>query len=317
MQYKKIARIALRFLIINIAVLILTFPVIAIWGPFDNIRNSVVGAVATSRHHSWIEAVLSKEEIAKTLTAPKATKITLKLPSFSNLHSGSVKLTRISGDRFKGYLLEVSDPTRLKVGVSNEMGTKGQKTSEIAKASNAIAAINAGGFNDPAGQGTGGIPYGVVIHNGVFLAGENLKGKVSLVGFNRSGSLVVGNYTVSEMKNMRITEGVSFAPPLILNGKKQISGDGGWGIAPRTAIGQRKDGTVLLLVIDGRQPPTSIGATMLDVQNILYDNGAYTAGNLDGGSSATMYYNGKVVNNPGSLMGIMGERDIPTVFFVR
>ena len=112
-----------------------------------------------------------------------------------------------------------------------------------------------------------------------------------------------------------MAEGVSFGPPLIMNGKKLITeGDGGWGVAPRTAIGQRKDGAILFLVIDGRQPGYSLGATLLDVQNILYEQGAYIAANLDGGSSTTLYFNGKVVNKPADMLG---ERMIPTAFVVK
>lgn len=71
---------------------------------------------------------------------------------------------------------------------------------------------------------------------------------------------------------MGAIEGLTFGPPLIINGQKVIkSGDGGWGISPRSAIGQKKDGTILFLVIDGRQPGYSIGATLVDSQNILYE----------------------------------------------
>ena len=86
------------------------------------------------------------------------------------------------------------------------------------------------------------------------------------------------------------------------------------GVGPRTAIGQRKDGTVLLLVIDGRQPGYSVGATLRDLQNIMYEEGAVIAANLDGGSSSTLYYNGKVINKPADLLG---ERMIPTAFVVK
>ena len=100
-----------------------------------------------------------------------------------------------------------------------------------------------------------------------------------------------------------------------MNGKKVIrSGDGGWGISPRSAIGQKKDGTMMFLVIDGRQPGYSIGAPVVDVQNIMYEKGAYIAANLDGGSSTTLYYNGNVVNKPADLLG---ERMIPTAFIVK
>ena len=114
---------------------------------------------------------------------------------------------------------------------------------------------------------------------------------------------------------MGVTEGLTFGPPLIMNGKKVIrSGDGGWGISPRSAIGQKKDGTMMFLVIDGRQPGYSIGATLVDVQNIMYEKGAYIAANLDGGSRTTLYYNGNVVNKPADLLG---ERMIPTAFIVK
>ena len=71
---------------------------------------------------------------------------------------------------------------------------------------------------------------------------------------------------------------------------------------------------MLLLVIDGRQPGFSVGAPLRDLQNILYEEGAVIAANLDGGSSSTLYYNGKVVNKPADLLG---ERMIPTAFVVK
>ncbi len=135
------------------------------------------------------------------------------------------------------------------------------------------------------------------------------------VGLTDDGNLIAGNYSKGELISMDVKEGISFGPALIVNGERMItSGDGGWGVGPRTAIGQKKDGTVLFLVIDGRQPSYSIGATLRDVQNILYEEGAYIAANLDGGSSSTLYMNGNVVNKPADLLG---ERMIPTAFIVK
>lgn len=307
-----------KFLGVNLAVFIISFIPVVLYGPWENLNNAVLGAVATSRHHHYLTYFMSQDEINKIVSSPAADgKVALKLPRFTLNHSDSIKLIEIDGSRFKGYLLEVKDPSRIKVGAAEKLGQTGQTTSAIAVRYKAAAAVNSGGFNDPLGKGTGGIPFGVVIKEGKFLAGGSLKGSVDLVGFDRRAALIVGRYTVAEMKNMGIMEGVSFMPPLIINGKKQISsGDGGWGIAPRTAIGQRKDGTVLLLVIDGRQPPYSIGATLADVQNILYENGAYMAANLDGGSSTAMFYDGKTVNRPANMMGILGERPVPTAFIV-
>ena len=94
-----------------------------------------------------------------------------------------------------------------------------------------------------------------------------------------------------------MVDAVDFGPNLIVNGKvSRIHGDGGWGTAPRTIIAQRKDGVVLFLVIEGRLPGYSTGATMNDVINILLRYKAYNAANLDGGASSTMSVNGKLWN---------------------
>ncbi len=83
-------------------------------------------------------------------------------------------------------------------------------------------------------------------------------------------------------------------------------------MAPRTAIGQREDGAILMLVIDGRQA-SSLGATLKDVQDIMLQYDAYTATNLDGGSSTTMYHEGEVINNPANSLG---ERSVPSILYV-
>ncbi|HHW42457.1 phosphodiester glycosidase family protein [Desulfofundulus thermobenzoicus] len=312
-----IGRVLFRFLVINLILLLLTGPVVVLYGPFNNIKRSVVGAVLNSRHPQYITWLLSAEEISSILGNESDTpSVRQDIFSFTTRrHNDQLRLVDIKGTRFQGFLLEVPDPTRVKVATARDLHEKGDTVSTIALNNNAIAAINAGGFYDPQGTGTGRLPYGVIIHDGRFLVGEEIKDQVDLVGLTREGVLVAGKYTVQEMKKMHVAEGVTFGPPLIVNGRKTITkGDGGWGVAPRTAIGQRKDGTILLLVLDGRQPGYSIGATLLDVQNILYEQGAYVAANLDGGSSTTMFYNGRVVNKPCDMLG---ERMVPTAFIVQ
>ena len=94
-------------------------------------------------------------------------------------------------------------------------------------------------------------------------------------------------------------DAVEFGPNLIVNGKvSKIHGDGGWGTAPRSVIAQRKDGIVLFLIIEGRLPGYSTGATMNDVIDILLRYKAYNAANLDGGASSTMSVEGKLWNKP-------------------
>lgn len=83
-----------------------------------------------------------------------------------------------------------------------------------------------------------------------------------------------------------------------------------WGVASRTAIGQKADGSLLLLVTDGRTKE-SMGATVKDVQNLLLEQGAVNAALLDGGSLATMYFDGNVVNDPSE-----GEKIVSSTFLV-
>jgi exopolysaccharide biosynthesis protein len=314
---KKILTIGAQFLLINIIVFILTSPWIVLHGPFTNLRNTVVGAVSTSMHSYWLGYFMSDEQVNKLVVSAQNTTNSTSgdiVTDFQNSHSNEIKLTDISSNRFKGYMLEISDPTRVKIGLAETVGQKGQTTSEIAGQYGAVAAVNGGGFDDDNGTGNGRLPFGVVINNGFFKYGGSFTAPVPLIGINNQGVLISGRYTSKQISAMQITEGISFYPTLILNGKKQItSGDGGWGIGPRTAIGQKADGHILLLVIDGRQPQHSLGATLVDVQNILFENGAVTAANLDGGSSTTMYFQGKVINKPCDLLG---ERSIPTAILV-
>ena len=108
---------------------------------------------------------------------------------------------------------------------------------------------------------------------------------------------------------------MEFGPFLVVNGKASfVKGNGGWGIAPRTAIGQRADGIVLFLVIDGRTT-TSVGADMDDLATIMVNYGAINAANLDGGSSSALVINNKIENKPVAA-GKNGLRPIPTAWIV-
>ena len=305
----KIAKEIGKFLLVTLLFFAVSSPFVVLFGPFDNIKRTVVGAILKSRHPQYITWLFSQEEIDRILggisTAPKQ-----ELFKFTARTDSSLKLKNIDSSRFKGFLLEIPDPKRVQIATAENLDEKGETTSSIAKRNGAVAAINAGGFYDANGTGTGRSPYGFILGQNVADSEVN-----EFVGLTDDGNLIAGNYSKGELISMDVKEGISFGPALIVNGERMItSGDGGWGVGPRTAIGQKKDGTVLFLVIDGRQPSYSIGATLRDVQNILYEEGAYIAANLDGGSSSTLYMNGNVVNKPADLLG---ERMIPTAFIVK
>ena len=73
-------------------------------------------------------------------------------------------------------------------------------------------------------------------------------------------------------------------------------------------IGQRADGTILLLVLEGRKPD-SLGASYDDIAGLMFDNGAVNAANLDGGSSSQMYYNGEQITRGSNLIGMRQMAD--------
>lgn len=305
-----------KFFIFVAVFFMLTSPFVVLFGPFANLKRTVVGAILQSRHPQYITWLFSKEELDAILGGVSASP-KQELFKFKARTDSTLTLKNIDSSRFKGFLLEIPDPSRVKVATAANMDEKGDTTSGIAQRVGAVAAINAGGFYDANGTGTGRQPYGFIIHDGEFLLGKDSLDteEQQFVGFTKNGNLVVGTYSKGELKDKDVVEGITFGPALIVNGEKMITeGDGGWGVGPRTAIGQKKDGTVLFLVIDGRQPGYSVGATLRDVQNILYEEGAVTAANLDGGSSSTLFYNGKVVNKPADLLG---ERMIPTAFVVK
>ena len=229
----------------------------------------------------------------------------------------SVKLIDIAEGTCKGKLLIVSDPKQVILGTSDEFVKQpGLQLTDMVAKYDGLAGINAGGFNDENGTGSGGIPQGIVIFNGDVIYGNDLT-PYHLVGLDRDGILHVGSMSGRDAVANGIQWAVSFvthdglASSLIINGEVQRQNLGG-GVNPRTALGQRDDGALLLLVLDGRSINT-LGATMEDVVNIMLEYGAVNAGNLDGGSSSVMVYDGEIVNHCAS---VTGPRRIPTGFIV-
>ena len=304
-----------KFILVMFIFTAVTSPIVVLFGPFDNLKRTVVGAIMRSRHPQYITWLFNQDEINMIL-GTVGTVRSQDLFKFKAREDTTLKMRRIESTRYVGYVREIPDPRRVKVATAKNIQEKGETVSNIAKDNDAVAAINAGGFHDPNGTGTGRLPYGFIMQDGNYVIGKDVgpDEAVDFVGFTKQGNLIAGTYTKTELADMDAAEGITFGPPLIVDGQKMITdGDGGWGIGPRTAIGQKKDGTVIFLVIDGRQPGYSTGATLRDVQDVLYEEGCYIAANLDGGSSTTLYYNGKVVNKPADLLG---ERMIPTAFIV-
>ncbi|MDP4180342.1 MAG: phosphodiester glycosidase family protein [Bacillota bacterium] len=320
--YKKkgVIKHILLFLIFEIVFTCVSLPILIFYGPFENVKATITGMSWNTSTHQFI-AKLFLSDIAINRIISKSFAIdpldsgeVIQKLKFGVNHDEKIEIYNIDGGSFEGKLMLVHDPSRIKVGYSKNFPKSGETTSSIAKRNGAVAAINAGGFTDFGWTGTGGAPMGFIIHDGsVVVNRKSEKVKQDTAAFTDQ-MLIVGKHSVKQLiDEYGVKEGVSFGPPLIVNGERTIRrGDGGWGIAPRTAIGQRSDGTVILLVIDGRRAG-SFGASLRDVQEIFMKYAAKNAVNLDGGSSTTMYFNGKVINVPADALG---ERAVASVFMV-
>ena len=312
----------LIFLIFEITFIAITFPFILLYGPFENAKRVYVGSAMKTMSHQYLATwFLSDEKINSIIgkesseSSDETTNVDeVKIPKIKD---GTIELYDIADNpKYKGYYLIIKDSTRVKIGTSSKLETEGETTSEIAENNGAIAAINGGAFIDKTSvdwTGTGAFPDGIVMSDGKEVWNSLDKdSKTDLFGITKDGVLIVGKYSANQLKKLEVKEALSFGPTLVINGKKaDITIDGG--LAPRSVIGQKKDGSIILMVIDGRSL-TSIGASYKEVQEIIYKLGAFNAINLDGGKSTTMYYDGEIINTPSNSMG---ERTIPTAVIVK
>ena len=162
-------------------------------------------------------------------------------------------------------------------------------------------------------MGNGGMPIGLVVSEGRVMKRATNDERNTVIGFDQDNRLLIGKFTATQSQELGLRDAVSFGPALIVNGEPSAVAGASSGLNPRTAIGQRSDGAVLMLVIDGRQV-NSMGASMADLIEIMLRFGAVNAANLDGGSSSNLYYEGEYINDG---VALTGSRDIPTSFIVR
>ncbi|MBR2697620.1 MAG: phosphodiester glycosidase family protein [Clostridia bacterium] len=227
-----------------------------------------------------------------------------------------IEIFDVQGATYNGWMMVVQDPSRVITGVCREnfSSKPGMELYEIAQRYDAVAAVNGGGFSDSGGVGNGGKPIGLVISEGKLLnKSTSDQDHNTVVGFNKENKLIIGKMTSAEAEKKGLRDALSFGPALVVNGKGAEVRGASSGLNPRTAIGQRADGAVLMLVIDGRQA-SSLGATYADLISVLLEYGAVNACNLDGGSSSLMYYKGEYLNRGVILTG---SRKMPTGFVVR
>lgn len=222
-----------------------------------------------------------------------------------------IVISEIVGQGYRGRIMLVDDPSRVYVATTPYKNVEGMRILSMLDHYGAVAGINASGFPDPEGEGNGGKVVGQTVANGEYWGSYvNWTGSILLTQDNR---LIVGNVRDWDAYNVR--GGIQFGPVLIADGEIQVEGSAGWGIQPRTAIGQRADGAVALVVIDGRDLTYSVGCTVGELAKILHKYGVVNAACCDGGASSIMAYKGEVITRNSSANPTLGRR-LPNAFLV-
>lgn len=312
---------------------------VMMYGPWDTMRNLYVNTAMKTKDHKYFANIFySDEQINKIMNSNYFIEIKEKVElddividtapkkNYSNEFDEEI-LTRTPGNEdykiinlkvgiSKGYLIAIYDPKKVSLirAKNFNVGRYGEQVTGMCKRYDALVCINGGGFNDDTGRGSD-IPMGYVIDDGEIVwpaSGWDTR-KGNLIGFNNDGKLLLlSDTTGNQALEEGMSDGLEFGPFLIVNGKPlEIVGDP-WGKSPRVAIGQRKDGVVLFLVIDGENYID--GASLQDVVDVLMKYGAYNAANLDGGHSSSLSINGKLHNNPPAVAKRQGGRYVVTGF---
>lgn len=282
---------------------------------------------------------LSKEEIQKLVDQNSMETMNTEIDTDlinttenTTIDKNAITIEEISGNTFFAKMLIINDPSRVKLATTYPWGEYGEELEKLVKDNNAIAGINGGLYVSTANKG--GSPLGVVVKDGEIQYNQpNGYAGLYMIGFDDANILRIISIEGKSAKEVeklikeeKIRDAVAFQEEssdannhfvkLIINGEERGVDGKGSGANPRTAIGQRADGTVLLLVTDGRGASGHLGATAKDLIKIMKQYGAVNAANLDGGSSSSMYYNNKYEMTSVTFYYANSSWKLPTAFVV-
>lgn len=307
-------------------------------GPSASARNLFVTTILETGQLKFLASVfLSDSEISEIVSqnslATMQEEVDTDLITVDeNTEKELIEIHKISGNNFEGTMMIVNDPSKISLATTYPWSEYGKELDKLVAENNAIAGINGGLYYSDANKG--GRPLGVTVSNGEIQDMSLGANGLHLIGFDEDNILRIidiSNMNRNEIKELitteKIRDAVSFQEEasdsnnhfvkLIINGEKRELNGMGSGANPRTAIGQREDGSVLLLVTDGRGKNGHLGATAADLIEIMSEYGAINAANIDGGSSSTMYYNGKYLMDSVTFYYSNSSWRLPTAFIVK
>ena len=283
-------------------------------GPSPAARQILTMSLLEPSATKWIPGLFLDDETLASIRAGSGTTLTETVSDTSAVvirpdasgdkeweaYPDGIRIESVEGDTFNAHVMIIRDPSRVYLGVSNKEGfsrdVPGKRINQVMEEEDIVAAVNAGAFydNGKATAAVGSTPEGLVYSEGqcVWSTGAPPNGITGFAGFTHDNVLVVHqeNITQAQAEELNIRDGCCFGPVLIMNGEVSMEAyNSASGYNPRTALGQRRDSAVIFLCIDGRQAG-SLGGTYADIIDIMLEYGAYTACNMDGGSSSVMLY---------------------------
>lgn len=336
---RKKKKTAIFLIIIDVCMIICFF---LAYGPFSYLRELYITTAMTTMSHKYLARTIYTEDMINDVLDGNYVKETGESTNTNDIVIGDIddsgeydsiydeqiltrdpahpeyKLIPLKGNGYQGYMVAIYDPSRVELVMTNKLGRIGQFLRELVVDNQAILGMNASGFVDQNEMGNGGEPTGIVIQDGKVIWDATKTGySGGIAGFTKDNKLVLTKGTAEEAIKAGVEDAVEFGPFLIVNGKAaEIKGNGGWGVAPRTVLAQRKDGIVLFVVIDGRQPGYSLGISMNELTKLLQRYKAHNAVNLDGGASSSIAIGNETITKPCGYSAT-GERRIPNAWVLK
>ena len=351
--FKAIGKVALRVLLFVVTILlaiVLTLGVslsMICSDKFPYAQRMFVSTILETGSFKFLASVfLSQEEIQAIVDSNSLKELNAEVDAgliqigdptnpedAPNKDQPDIEVIEISGATYSGTLMIVKDPSRISLATIYPWREKGVTLDTLVNDNGAVAGINGGLYESD--KNTGGRPYGVIVSNGEIQHNRPFEypGLV-LVGFTEDHILVitdVSQMTSEEVEQMvkekRIRDAVTFQEEasdannhfvqLIINNEVREMNGMGSGLNPRTAIGQRADGSLLLFVTDGRGKSGHLGASSGDLIGVMQEYGAVNAANLDGGSSSCMYYDGEYLKSSVTFYYENSSWRLPAAFIIK
>lgn len=206
--------------------------------------------------------------------------------------ANGLMVVRVTGSTYRGVLVIGKDPSRLKCAPSAYLGSVGQRAGDIAQANNGLVAMTGSGFGDAEGVAEGSDLSGGAMCSGVTY-GSHYPWGYKRVELHTDNRLYITDAHAAYSDDC--TDATEWTPALIVDGRNVAGEDTLYtALNPRTCIGQTKDEAILFLGIEGRKVD-SLGCNAVECANILERYGAYQAMNVDGGTSAIIWYEGEYI----------------------